>query len=75
MSLGEVEENLRGNNSFRQLVIILLGETLMGEIFVTFQKIRHFHPTKFHPKTYSGHTEERSIGRTSELVPCLTTGK
>ena len=33
-------------------MIILLGETLSGEIFVTFQKIRHFRPTKFRPIRY-----------------------
>ena len=49
-----------GNKSFRQILIILLGETLSGEIFVgrnyssgeifvTFKKIRHFRPTKFRP--------------------------
>ena len=49
--------------SFRQVLIILLGETLSGEIFVgrnyssgeifvTFQKIRHFRPTKFRPIRY-----------------------
>ena len=48
------------NKSFRQILIILFGETLSGEIFVrqnyslgkiffTFQKIRHFRPTKFRP--------------------------
>ena len=35
--------------SFRQ---ILIGETLSGEIFVTFQKIRHFRPLKFCPIRY-----------------------
>ena len=48
------------NKSFKKNLIILLGKTLsgkifvrrkysLGEIFVTFQKIRHFRPTKFHP--------------------------
>ena len=48
------------NKSFKQVLIILLGETLSGEIFVglnyssgeifvTFEKIRHFRPTKFRP--------------------------
>ena len=52
-----------GNKSFRQILIILLGETLSGEIFVgrnyssgeifvTFKKIRHFRPTKFRPIRY-----------------------
>ena len=45
------------NKSFKQVLIILLGETLSGEIFVgrnyssgeifvTFELIRHFRPTK-----------------------------
>ena len=41
-----------GNTSFRQVLIILLGETLSGEIFVTFKKIRHFRTTKFRPIRY-----------------------
>ena len=52
-----------GNKSFRQILIISLGETLSGEIlvgrnyssgeiFVTFKRIRHFHPTKFRPIRY-----------------------
>ena len=49
-----------GNKSFRHILIILLGETLSGEIFVgrnyssgeifgTKRKIRNFRPTKFRP--------------------------
>ena len=33
MTLVDVQVNLGGNNSFRQIVIILLGETLADEIF------------------------------------------
>ena len=51
------------NKSFRQILIILLGETVSveifvrrnyssGEIFVTCQKIRNFRPTKFRPIRY-----------------------
>ena len=52
-----------GNKSLRKILIILLDETLSGEIFVernyssgeifvTCQKIRHFRPTKFRPIRY-----------------------
>ena len=32
---------------------MLLGETLSGEIFVTFQKIQHFRQTKFRAIRYN----------------------
>ena len=52
-----------GKKSFRQILIILLGEILLceiflwqnyssGEIFVTLEKIRHFRQTKFSPIRY-----------------------
>ena len=41
--------------SFTQSVILLLGETLSNEIFVTFQKICHFRPTKFCPIRHLPH--------------------
>ena len=48
-------------------MIILLGETLSAEIFVTFKKIRHFRPTKFRLIRYTFTIDSDVMIRSSSL--------